>query len=490
MRLSDILDNTGYHIINGNIDSEIKDIVYDSRKANKDNVFVALVGAFADGHNYINKAYEQGCRNFIVCKDIDCLEDMNVIKVKNTRQALGFYAANFFGHPERDLIKIGITGTKGKTTTSFMIKSIFENAGYKIGVIGTMGIFIGEDHYPTVNTTPESYEVYKYLRKMVDEGCTHLVMEVSSLALKHGRVNGLIFDYSIYTNLYPDHISEHEHADFDEYKYFKSLLFSLSVKAIGNIDDPYSLYMLDKADNYILTGKDEKSMFVPKDIFYVNEKGKVGTVFSINDKKRNNTFNVFLGMPGEFNIYNALNAIVVALEENIEINKIQKALSEFKVKGRLEPVNISNDFSILIDYAHNGISLKSILEVMRQYPHKRIISVFGGCGERDKGRRYEMGEYSGLLADFTVVTEDNSKVESFESISSDIVVGINKTGGKYIVIEDRAKAIEYCLDNAQKGDVILLLGKGHETYMERLGVKVPFDEREVIYNWVKKQSNC
>ena len=231
-------------------------------------------------------------------------------------------------------------------------------------------------------------------------------------------------------------------------------------------------------------------MFVPKDIFYVNEKGKVGTVFSINDKKRNNTFNVFLGMPGEFNIYNALNAIVVALEENIEINKIQKALSEFKVKGRLEPVNISNDFSILIDYAHNGISLKSILEVMRQYPHKRIISVFGGCGERDKGRRYEMGEYSGLLADFTVVTEDNSKVESFESISSDIVVGINKTGGKYIVIEDRAKAIEYCLDNAQKGDVILLLGKGHETYMERLGVKVPFDEREVIYNWVKKQSNC
>ena len=476
MRFEKILDNIGYKLINGNLTTEIKDVVYDSRKANKDTVFVALIGVNADGHNFIKSAYEQGCRNIIVCKKIEVLEDMNIVEVMNTRQALGFIAANFFEHPEEKLFKIGLTGTKGKTTSSYMIKSVFEKAGYKIGVIGTMGVVFADKYYETKNTTPESYDVYKYFREMVDEGCTHVVMEVSSLALKHGRVNGIVFDYAIFTNLTPDHIGEQEHKDFNEYKYCKSLLFEQCKKAIINADDEHYSNMVANKKHTIFVGMNDIAQIKLENITYINRKGQVGTSFIINDYKKGNKFEVFLDMPGKFNVYNALNVIALALEEKIDNAKIIETFKEFKVLGRLEPVNVSNDFSVLIDYAHNGISMQSIIETMKSYPHKRIISLFGCGGERSKTRRVEMGEISGNLADFSIITEDNSRSEPFDNIVKDILEGTSKTNGKYVIIEDRAKAINYCLDNAKKGDIILLLGKGHETYMEKNGERFHFDE--------------
>lgn len=478
MKLKEVLHGIDYEIIQGSLDININGICYDSRKVNDGDIFVCLTGALSDGHDYIDTAINKGASVIIVQKDVAVSENITVIKLSDTRKYLSKLSINFFGDPASNLITIGITGTKGKTTTSWMIKNILEEDGKKVGVIGTMGIFYNNKHYDTVNTTPESYEIQKYLREMVDDGVEYVIMEVSSQALKVGRVDGMIFDYGVFTNLTQDHIGDNEHANMEEYIYCKSLLFKQCKHGIFNIDDSHYSDMICECGCDIHTyGRNEKADLIIKDIKLLRKENFIGinvTTFGmINDTFLVNT-------PGEFSAYNSVSAIMVTNLIGCDIRSIKKALSKVAVKGRVEIIPVSNKFSVIIDYAHNGVSMENILTTMRSYNPKRIVTLFGAGGNRSRDRRYDMGEISGNMADFTIITEDNSRYEDVNDIMNDIEVGLKKTNGKYIKIADRTKAIKYALDNAIEGDIILLLGKGHETYYEKNGERIHYDEREVI----------
>lgn len=484
MRLNELLKGIDYEIIKGNLDVEIKDICYDSRKVYKDSSFICLVGASSDGHDYVDKAILNGANTIFVEKNINIDADITVIKLKDTRRGLSLLSINFFGNPLKDMTSIAITGTKGKTTTSWMIKNILEEDNKSVGVIGTMGVFFGNKHYSTVNTTPESYDLQKYLREMVNDGVKYLVMEVSSQALKVGRVDGMIFDYGIFTNLTQDHIGENEHADMDEYVYCKSLLFSQCRRGIFNVDDIHYDDMIRNSTCDIYTyGKKNNANLIIDKIKLLRKEHFIGielvTLGNVNDTFVVNT-------PGLFSAYNASSAIIVSNLIGCSISSIKNALAKVAVKGRVEIVPVSDKYSVIIDYAHNGVSMESILTTMRDYKPNRIVSLFGAGGNRSRDRRYDMGEVSGKYSDLTIITEDNSRFESVFDIMNDIETGIKKTKGKYIKIADRSDAIKYALDNAMEGDIILLLGKGHETYKDKDGVKTHYDEREVIKELIKK----
>ena len=364
-----------------------------------------------------------------------------------------------------------------------MIKNILEEGNKKVGVIGTMGVFFGDKHYSTVNTTPESYDIQKYLREMVNDGVEYLVMEVSSQALKVGRVDGMVFDYGIFTNLSEDHIGENEHKDMEEYVYCKSLLFKMCKNGIFNMDDNYYHDMIKECTCNIYTyGHDKEASLVIDDVKLLRKENFIGLEMTtsgvVNDKFLVNT-------PGDFSAYNSACAIVVTYLLGCNIDNIKKALSRIAVRGRVEIVPVSDKYTVIIDYAHNGVSTESILTTMRKYNPKRIISLFGCGGNRSKDRRYDMGEVSGKYADFTIITEDNSRFEDVNDIMNDIEVGIKKTNGKYIKIPDRRTAIGYAIDNAMEGDIILILGKGHETYQEKNGERTHFDDREEVLKLFK-----
>ena len=480
MRLNDILIGIEYEIINGSIELDISDIYYDSRKVSEGSLFVALVGANSDGHDYIDMAIGKGARSIVVEKDIELDSNITVIKVSNTRRILSRLAINYYGNPSSELTMIGITGTKGKTTTASMIKNILEEDGKSTGVIGTLGVSFNDKHYDTVNTTPESLELQKYLREMVDDGVRYVIMEVSSQALKVGRVEGMVFDYGIFTNLTQDHIGENEHPDMDDYIYSKSLLFGMCKHGIFNIDDEHYDKMACNALCDMHTfGHNSNADLVIDNVKLLRREHFIGIELNtngvINDKFLVNT-------PGEFSAYNSACAIMVANFLGCNILSIKRALEKVAVKGRMEIVPVNDKYSVIIDYAHNGVSIKSVLETMRLYNPKRIVSLFGCGGNRSKDRRYDMGEISGKYSDLTIVTEDNSRFEDVEDIMSDIEIGLKRTDGKYIKIDNRTDAIKYALDNALEGDIILLLGKGHETYQEKNGVRIHYDEREIIEN--------
>ena len=478
MKLKEVLHGIDYEIIQGSLDININGICYDSRKVNDGDIFVCLTGALSDGHDYIDMAVNKGASVIIVQKDVAVSENITVIKLSDTRKYLSKLSINFFGDPASNLITIGITGTKGKTTTSWMIKNILEEDGKKVGVIGTMGIFYNNKHYDTVNTTPESYEIQKYLREMVDDGVKYVIMEVSSQALKVGRVDGMIFDYGVFTNLTQDHIGDNEHANMEEYIYCKSLLFKQCKHGIFNIDDSHYSDMICECGCDIHTyGCNEKADLIIKDIKLLRKENFIGINVTTSGMV-NDTF--LVNTPGEFSAYNSVSAIMVTNLIGCDIRSIKKALSKVAVKGRVEIIPVSNKFSVIIDYAHNGVSMENILTTMRCYNPKRIVTLFGAGGNRSRDRRYDMGEISGNMADFTIITEDNSRYEDVNDIMNDIEVGLKKTNGKYIKIADRTKAIKYALDNAIEGDIILLLGKGHETYYEKNGERIHYDEREVI----------
>lgn len=472
-----ILNNLDYEIIIGNLNANIMDIVIDSRNANENSLFVCLIGAKTDGHNYIENAYNQGCRNFLVEKDVglDDYLDATFIKVSDTRKCLSLIAQNFYNHPSKSLTTIAITGTKGKTTTAQMIKEIIEATGKKCGLIGTLGAFIGNDHYKTVNTTPESLDIQMYLRKMVDSGCKYAVMEVSSQALKVGRVEGLTFDYGIFTNLSEDHIGENEHKDFLEYRDYKALLFQRCKVGIFNADDINYKKMVEDASCEIKTfGIENTNDYSITHYSFLHRDGKIGMFFNVNG------FDFEIFTPGKFSVYNATSAISLGSELGINYETINNTFINFKVKGRVEPVNVSDEFTVLIDYAHEAMSLESLLTTIKEYKPKRIITLFGCGGNRSKLRRYEMGEISGKYSDLTILTEDNSRFEDVLDIIEDIKTGIHKTNGKYVVVPNRKDAIKYAIENALKGDIIILCGKGHEDYQEIKGQRVHMDEREII----------
>lgn len=490
-KLSELMEAFDYTLVKGELETELNDVVYDSRKAGKDNAFVCIIGAVTDGHNYIQSALNNGCQVFIIQKNMDELEilantsdDVTIIHTDNTRRALSCMAAAIYDYPAKKLTTIAVTGTKGKTTTTFMVKGILEKHGKKVGVIGTTGVYMGDKFIKTNNTTPESYEIQKFFDMMIKEGCDACVMEVSSQALKLDRTYGINFDYGIFTNLAPDHIGENEHADYEEYVYCKSLLFRQCKHGVFNIDDEETARMIKGATCDIHTyGFDKNADLYIENIDYITRPGMLGIGFEahgmLNEYIEVNT-------PGKFSAYNAMAAILVAELIGVDITDVKEALVNTFVKGRVESVKISDRFTLMIDYAHNAMSMESLLTTIREYNPKRIVSLFGCGGNRSKLRRYEMGEVSGKLADLSIITADNSRDENVLDIIEDIKVGINKTDGEYVVIPDRREAIKYSIENAKDGDIVLLLGKGHEDYQEINGVKYPFDERVIIADILKE----
>ncbi len=478
MKLEKLLNNIEYTLIKGSLDIAVTGLYYDSRKVTEGSAFICLSGLQVDGHNYISGAIEKGAAVVIVEKDVEIKEEVTVVKLSNTRKNLSQLSINYFDNPASKLVMIGITGTKGKTTTSWMIKNILEEDGKKVGVIGTMGVFINGKHYETVNTTPESYDIQRYLKEMVDSGVEYAVMEVSSQALKVGRVENMTFDYGIFTNLTKDHIGDGEHENMEDYIYSKSLLFQRSKIGILNMDDIHYQDMIKNSTCKTYTyGKNKESDVTIEGIKLLRKEHFIGLELQTKGLIED-TF--LVNTPGEFSAYNALGAILTTHLIGCKIENIKAALAKVAVKGRVEIVPVSNKYSVIIDYAHNGVSMESILKTMRAYNPKRIVSLFGCGGNRSKDRRYDMGEISGRLADFTIVTEDNSRYEDINDIMNDIEIGLKKTSGEYIKIADRKDAIKYAIDNAKEGDIILLLGKGHETYREINGVREHLDEREII----------
>lgn len=479
MLIDEVLLGIKYELVCGTLDKKVVDIVCNSKDVSNGCMFVAVVGNRDDGHNYIDKAIKNGASVILVSKDIEIdKKDITVIRVKNTRKILSKLAMKLYRYPQNKLKTIAITGTKGKTTTSFMIKKIIEEAGYKCGLIGTTGVYIGDKYYPCKNTTPESVDIIKIMDCMVNAGIEYMVMEVSSQALRYDRVNDIIFDYGIFTNLTKDHIGEEEHKNMNDYIRSKAKLFSQCNYGILNMDSEYFYDMITLGDCSINTyGYNEGADLKCKDIKLVRDGSYIG-IELVTSGIVNDTFKI--SMPGRFSSYNAMAAIMVACMLKIDVCKIKKALSNFSVKGRVESVMVSDEFSLLIDYAHNGVSTQAILSTIREYAPKRIVTIFGCGGNRSRDRRYDMGEIAGKYSDFCIITEDNNRYEEFDEIVKDILVGIKKTKCKYKIIPDRKEAIKYAIVNGIKGDVIMLLGKGHEDYKEIRGVRYPFDERIVI----------
>lgn len=485
MQLKKLFLNIEHELIQGDLNIEISDIIYDSRKAIKDSVFVCLNGSSFDGHKFASAAVANGAVAIVISEGIDIINNnITVIKVKDTRLALAYMSAEFFGNPASKLKTIAITGTKGKTTVTCMIRTVLQKAGVKTGIIGTLGVIIGDKEIKTVNTTPESYEVQKFLKQMLDEGCQCAVMEASSLGLKWHRTDGFIFDYGVFTNFSHDHIGKNEHESMQEYLDCKSILFRKCKTGIINIDDRnYRGVLKDHTCNVETYGFSEDADIRAENEKLISQYGYIGIHFETAGKIE---LSINVDIPGKFSVYNALAAISVCRHFDISEKSIIDGLNEVKVKGRIESVPIPGNFTLLIDYAHNALSMENILTTLREYRPNRLITLFGAGGDRPKVRRYEMGEVSGRLSDLSVVTADNSRNENVMDIISDIEVGLRKTRGKFIVIPDRKEAIRYCISIAKDNDIIVLAGKGHEDYQEINGVKHHFDEREIVADILKE----
>lgn len=481
MKLSKICEKIEYTLLQGSLETEVRDVIYDSRKIAPETMFVCMVGAVTDGHKYIPDAIDKGASVIVLEREEEAAqipENITVLKVASARLALALMSAALFDHPARKLVTIGLTGTKGKTTTTYMIKKVLEMAGKKVGLIGTIGAMIGEEHLPSKNTTPESYELHRMFAAMVEAGCEYVVMEVSSQGLKLDRTAGILFDYGIFTNLSPDHIGPAEHASFEEYMECKSLLFRQCRIGIVNADDEHVEGILKGHTCEVKTFSAEKEAdLMASDIGFINEDGKLGMHFKVSGCM---DCQAKVHIPGRFSVYNSMVTMLVCHLAGISDEAILEGLSKVQVKGRVEMLPVSKDYTLIIDYAHNEVSTRSVLTTLMEYHPKRLICVYGGGGNRSKLRRYDMGEVTGEMADFCVLTCDNPRDEEIRDINNDIKVGLARSNGKYIEIDDRKEAIAYCMKNAKPGDMIVLLGKGHEDYQEIKGVKYHFDEREAV----------
>ena len=503
MRLDTLLERLEYKVVQGSAETEVTTLINDSRKVENGSVFVCISGAVSDGHKYAAEVAEKGAAAVVVEKDVEVPADVTVIKVEDTRYALALMSAAYFGYPAEKLKIVGITGTKGKTTTTYMIKSILEETGHKVGLIGTIEAIIGEKKTPAANTTPESYTIHQYFAEMVKEGCDCVVMEVSSQGLMLHRTAGIPFEIGIFTNLGRDHIGPNEHKDFEDYNYdiyqkkifkFKNIkkfqyyvdeqYFSFCdeieelKKEIANVDDKYFEDVFSGATCKVETfGFSEKADLRAENVQLVSRPGYLGVAYHVAGVM---DFDVEIDIPGTFSVYNSLTAISVCRHFEVPAELIKDALKKAKVKGRIEMVKVSDDFTLMIDYAHNAMSLESLLTTLKEYHPKRLVCLFGCGGNRSRDRRFEMGEVSGRLADLTIITSDNPRFEEPQAIIDDIKTGIGRTNGKYVEICDRKEAIKYAISHGEVGDVIVLAGKGHEDYQEIKGVKYPMDERVLI----------
>jgi UDP-N-acetylmuramoyl-L-alanyl-D-glutamate--2,6-diaminopimelate ligase len=478
MQLSKLLEQVEYELVKGDLTIEIKDIIYDSRKVETGTAFVCISGTAVDAHTFIPSAISKGATAIIVEKDVVVEEDVTVIRVASTRRALAFMAAAYFDYPARKLTTIGLTGTKGKTTTTYMVQAMLEEEGKKVGVIGTIGAVIAGSKVKTHNTTPESYELQSLFHQMVEQGCEYAVMEVSSQGLKMDRVAGIIFDYGIFTNFSADHIGPTEHADMEEYLYCKSLLFQQCKTGIINIDDENWQGVIKGHTCDVQTfGFGKEADMSASNLQYLMMNGHLGVAFDVEGKLN---AHAKTNIPGRFSVYNSLVALMIGVNLGISKESMIASLAKITVRGRAEIIKVSDRFTIMIDYAHNAVSVESLLTTIKEYEPKRIVCVYGCGGNRSKLRRYDMGELCGKLADLSILTCDNPRDEEVADINADIKVGLARSNGKFIEIPDRTEAIHYSMDHAQDGDIIILIGKGHEDYQEIKGKKYYYNEREVI----------
>ncbi len=478
MNLKGLLEHLEYRCLQGSPDREISAVVNDSRKLEKDCLFLCIRGASFDGHSFAAEAAAKGAAVLVVEEAVEVPEDVTVILVKDTRLAMALISAAWFGYPARELKTIAVTGTKGKTTTTYMIKSILEQAGHKVGVIGTIEVVIGEEHITVNNTTPESYDLHAYFRRMVDAGCDMVVMEASSQGFKLNRTAGILFDYGVFTNLSPDHIGPNEHENFEEYLQCKAMLFSQCRQGFANIDDEHFKEVTAGACCPIASfGLDPGADLRAVDIELTRGRDFLGVDFTLTGSLEGR---ISCSVPGAFNVHNALAAISVAAASGVTLEQMNKALSTFSVKGRVQIIPTGYDYTLIVDYAHNAVALESILSTLRDYDPPRLVCLFGCGGNRSRLRRFEMGEVSGRMADLTVITSDNPRFEEPQEIINDILTGIQKTEGEYISIIDRREAISHVMNHALPGDIIILAGKGHETYQEIRGRKYHMSEEEIV----------
>lgn len=483
MKLKKLLAQMPYDILCGRDDIEITSIAYDSRNVKQGTLFICLRGFQTDGHSYIDAALQAGAIGVVVEELSEIkIKNKTVVRVTDTREALAYISAEWFGHPAEKLHMIGITGTKGKTTTTHMIKKILEENGNKVGMIGTMGAFIGEQKFSTQNTTPESYELHRLLAFMVQEGCQYAVMEVSSQALKQKRTLGICFEYGAFLNISPDHIGEGEHKNFGEYLICKKMLFCQTQNVIANIDDIHWKEITEVKQSITKISCSQMADFEGQQIQNIWKRGFLGVEFELSGELEGK---VSLNMPGKFNVENALTAIAITHRYGVSKDIIFEALRKVFVKGRTQVLQETAHFStFVIDYAHNALSMENLLSTLKSYHPQRLICMFGGGGNKPKQRRYDMGMVAGKYADLTIITMDNPRYESMEEINKDIVEGLAVYQGDYKIIPDREQAICYLIDHSGRGDIVVLVGKGHEEYQEIRGKKYYFSEENIVNTYL------
>lgn len=482
MRLKNLLEGIPNYRVKGNQDLEIKNVESNSKKVTSDALFVAIRGFDFDGHKFVEEAISNGATAVMLdmnadLKGLKIPENVTIIIAEDTRIGLAVSACNFYDNPSRKFKLIGVTGTKGKTTTTYMLKSILEKAGHKVGLIGTIENYSGDESLGKSNrTTPESLELQRMFYQMAEEKVDIVVMEVSSQSLKLNRVYGCDFDIGVFTNFYKDHISLKEHSDMDDYFNSKLKLFSMCKKGFVNMDDFKGIKVKNSAKNCDIKtyAINNEADLLAKDITITN----VSVDFKIKIDGKNERIKV--NVPGRFSVYNSLAAISVAREFKVTVENIKEGLENISVPGRSELVPNKQELAIMIDYAHTPESLENILSAVKTYTRGRVICVFGCGGDRDKTKRPLMGEVAGRVADFSIVTTDNPRTEEPAIIISEIEAGISKTKGKYKIIEDRREAIKEALRMMNKNDIVVLAGKGHEPYQEINGEKLPFDERIIV----------
>lgn len=479
MILKSLLKGLDYEVIKGNEESKVQNIRYDNRKIEQGDAFVCVKGFKVDGHSFIGDAIKKGAKTLIVQEDVSAQEDITIIKVRDTRKALAIMSSNYFGNPKDKLKIIGITGTNGKTTSAFIIKSILEKAGFMTGLIGTIANYIGNKKVDAVRTTPESYELHELFKNMVDAGVEYCVMEVSSHSLELDRVYGVQFEEGIFTNLTRDHLDFHK--TFENYYNAKFKLFERSNHSIINLDDPYGANIVKDIE--------ERGVKTKVSTFSI-EKESDFKAFEIKSHSNGSEFKVNLesieefsiNIPGEYNIYNSLGCIICAYNLNIPMDKIKEGLSDVVIPGRCELVAKEKNlpYSIIIDYAHTPDGLENILSTVKAFTKNRMISVFGCGGDRDKVKRPQMGKIGCELSDIAIITSDNPRSEEPMDIINDIVKPLNYDN--FVIEVNRKEAIRKAMNMALEGDVIVISGKGHETYQILKDETIHFDEREVVYD--------
>lgn len=453
-------------------DLPVESIQCDSRRVTKNSVFVCINGTVLDGHKYAQSAYDNGAC-VIVCEHDLGLP--NQLIVSDSREVYSTLCANFFGNPAKKLKLIGITGTSGKTTTTYMIRSMLEKLGHKTGLIGTIMNIVGDDTLPAKNTTPDAYELHSLFDLMLKAGCEYVVMEVSSHALDQKRVWDLEFECAVFTNLTQDHLDYH--LTMQNYFEAKLRLFKMCKTAVINLDDEYSQAFIDACDCKVLTysAKDSTADFFADNIEYKS------SGVSYDFVNRENKARVDVKIPGSFTVYNSMTAGVSMIASGVDFDTASKYISEVEgVKGRVEVVPSDRNFTMIIDYAHTPDELENVIKMLNNIKTGRVVTLFGCGGDRDRTKRPIMGKIASELSDYVIVTSDNPRSENPTAIIEDILVGMKDSDTPYTVIENRAEAIKFAVNNAKDGDIVLFAGKGHETYQILPSGTIHFDEREII----------